>query len=317
MLIVFLVRVIPKRIISFFYTFNKTTFVRLKYSITETQDHQSFFSERKTIPYFGEDWHYHEDYELFYPINGTGVRIVGDSIEYFNENELVFLGSKVPHLFKNEVEDSSSEVDYIIIKFKPVLIHKFVDNVPEFSNIKSLLEKTCQGIIFEPMESYLMLEDLIRICESNGAERMIRLISILNRLALIKKTRALTSENFNLLNLESENENRLQKVINYIVKNYTNEISLKELSELSYMTTNSFCRYFKDRTGKTAFQFIREYRVSRACQMIINSRKTVSQICRDTGFNSFSSFNRVFKSIKGISASEYKSKYQRLKNQSS
>jgi AraC-like DNA-binding protein len=146
---------------------------------------------------------------------------------------------------------------------------------------------------------------------------MIRLISILNRLALIKKTRALTSENFNLLNLESENENRLQKVINYIVKNYTNEISLKELSELSYMTTNSFCRYFKDRTGKTAFQFIREYRVSRACQMIINSSKTVSQIWRDTGFNSFSSFNRVFKSVKGISASEYKSKYQRLKNQSS
>jgi transcriptional regulator GlxA family with amidase domain len=115
--------------------------------------------------------------------------------------------------------------------------------------------------------------------------------------------------------LESENEDRLQRVINFIVKNYVSEISLKELSDLSYMTTNSFCRYFKERTGKTAFQFIREYRISRACQMIINSRKSISQICRDTGFNSFSSFNRVFKAVKGISASEYKSKYQRLKNQ--
>jgi AraC-like DNA-binding protein len=288
--------------------------VRLKYSITQTEDYQSFFSERKTIPYFGEDWHYHEDYELFYPINGTGVRIVGDSIDYFNENELVLLGSKVPHLFKNELEDSSSQVDYIIIKFKPVLINKFVDNVPEFSNVKSLLENAHQGTIFEQMDNYLILEDLIRICESKGADRLIRLISTLNRLALIKQTRSLTSVNFKLICLESENEDRLQRVINFIVKNYVSEISLKELSDLSYMTTNSFCRYFKERTGKTAFQFIREYRISRACQMIINSRKSISQICRDTGFNSFSSFNRVFKAVKGISASEYKSKYQRLKN---
>jgi AraC-like DNA-binding protein len=289
--------------------------VRLKYSITQTEDYQSFFSERKTIPHFGEDWHYHEDYELFYPINGTGVRIVGDSIDYFNENELVLLGSKVPHLFKNELEDSSSQVDYIIIKFKPILINKFVDNVPEFSNVKSLLENAHQGTIFEQMDNYLILEDLIRICESKGADRLIRLISTLNRLALIKQTRSLTSVNFNLICLESENEDRLQRVINFIVKNYVSEISLKELSDLSYMTTNSFCRYFKERTGKTAFQFIREYRISRACQMIINSRKSISQICRDTGFNSFSSFNRVFKAVKGISASEYKSKYQRLKNQ--
>ena len=101
------------------------------------------------------------------------------------------------------------------------------------------------------------------------------------------------------------------------VENYIKEITLKELSEISCMTPNSFCRYFKDRTGKTAFQFIREYRISRACQMIINTRKPLSQIYLDSGFNSLSSFNRVFKSIKGISSSEYKSKYQRLKNNSS
>lgn len=291
--------------------------MQLKYSVTETKDYQSFFSERKTIPYFGVDWHYHDDYELFYPINGTGVRIVGDSIEYFNENELVLLGSKVPHLFKNEVEDSSSEVDYIIIKFKPVLINKFVDSVPEFSKVKSLLENARQGTIFRQIDSYLMLEDLIRICESKGADRLILLISILSRLALIKEKSSLTSENFSLIGLESENEDRLQRVINFIVENYIKEITLKELSEISCMTPNSFCRYFKDRTGKTAFQFIREYRISRACQMIINTCKPLSQIYLDSGFNSLSSFNRVFKSIKGISSSEYKSKYQRLKNNSS
>ena len=91
----------------------KTNKLQLKYSISENEDHQSFFVERKTIPYFGLDWHYHEEYELLYPITGTGVRIVGDCMEYFNENELVLLGSQLPHLFKNEVHDSSEEVDYL------------------------------------------------------------------------------------------------------------------------------------------------------------------------------------------------------------
>jgi AraC-like DNA-binding protein len=70
------------------------------------------------------------------------------------------------------------------------------------------------------------------------------------------------------------------------------------------MTTNSFCRYFKDRTGKTAFQFIREYRISRAFQIIINSSISIAQISEDTGFNSLSSFNSLFSDVKGISARE-------------
>ena len=223
----------------------------------------------------------------------------------------------LPHLFKNEVHDSSEEVDYIIIKFSPSLIHTFVDNVPEFSNIKTMLEKSRRGIIFQSMDSYVLLEDIIRICEFSGANRLIQLLKTLNRLSRIENTRNLASDNFNPATGNIEKEDRLQRIINFISENYVREISLQELSDLAFMTTNSFCRFFKERTGKTAFQFIREYRISRACQMIINSRTSISQICHDTGFNSFSSFNRVFKAVKGLSASEYKSKYQRLNNISS
>ncbi len=286
--------------------------MQLKYVISEKKDHQSFFVDRKTIPYFGVDWHYHEELELLYPIKGTGVRIVGDSMEYFNENELVLLGSEIPHLFKNEQSDSTAEVDYIVIKFKPALINKFIENVPEFSNVKRLIIGSRRGIIFQHHHSISLLKKIINITESSGAPRLIMLLDLLHHLSQIESVRSLASEGFKLKAGNSQEEGRLQRVINFIVENYVREISLQELSDLSYMTTNSFCRYFKDRTGKTAFQFIREYRVSRACQMIINSRKSISQICHDTGFNSFSSFNRVFKSIKGISASEYKKKYHRL-----
>ena len=125
----------------------------------------------------------------------------------------------------------------------------------------------------------------------------------------------LTSDSYKYV-VENNKEDRLQRVINFIIENFDKEISLKELADISYMTTNSFCRFFKERTNKTAFEFIREYRISKACQMIINSNKTISQICDDTGFNSFSSFNRVFKSVKGITASEFKYMYQEINSTS-
>ena len=121
----------------------------------------------------------------------------------------------------------------------------------------------------------------------------------------------LASENFSS-KLSVKGEDRTQKVIDYISNNYTKDISLDDLAEVAFMTTNSFCRFFKSRTGKTAFQFIREFRINKACQMLINGEKSIADICYDTGFNSFSSFNRIFKNLKNISASEYKSKYMSL-----
>jgi hypothetical protein len=61
---------------------------------------------------FDSEFHFHEECQLAYIIKGSGKRIVGDSIEYFAENDLVFLGPNVPHVWYNAgtgvSKDSSS-----------------------------------------------------------------------------------------------------------------------------------------------------------------------------------------------------------------
>jgi AraC-like DNA-binding protein len=283
--------------------------LKLKYSIFDKNIQKSFYAKRKNTPYRADDWHYHEEFELYFPMTGSGVRIVGDSMEYYGANELVLCGSNLPHLFKTNIEDNDH--DRVVVKFSKSLIFKIIENVPEFLKIKKLLIDSSRGILFPVSKSYSLINDFISLSEAIGAERIIQLLSILNKISKIDNFRLLSSESYKNVS-ESRNDDRLQKVINYITENFYREISLKELADISYMTTNSFCRYFKERTNKTAFEFIREFRISKACQMIINSNKTISQICNDTGFNSFSSFNRVFKSVKGITASEFKYMYQEI-----
>jgi AraC-like DNA-binding protein len=287
--------------------------LKLKYSIHNKNERKSFYAKRKNTPYLGDDWHYHDEYELYFPISGSGVRIVGDSMEYYSSNELVMCGSNLPHLFKTKSDYDNH--DRVVVKFSKALIWQIIENVPEFNKIKQLLKKSSRGILFPESKSYALVNDFISLSQASGADRLIQLLEILNKISKIEDIRMLTSDSYKYV-VENNKEDRLQRVVNFIIENFDKEISLKELADISYMTTNSFCRFFKERTNKTAFEFIREYRISKACQMIINSNKTISQICDDTGFNSFSSFNRVFKSIKGITATEFKYMYQEINSAS-
>jgi len=285
--------------------------LKLKYKSTEESNFNSIYVKRKKSPYFGNDWHFHNEFELMYIIKGDGVRIVGDNMDYFNNEELVFIGSGVPHVFKNEMNNFQDEVDYIVVKFNRTIGGQDIFRIPELSSINNFLKRSNKGLIFPKSTARSLKKQMLKLSKSKNESRIILLLKILKTLSSHKNYHELSSDNF-IMKDGSATKDRTKKVINYISENYNKNISLEDLASVSYMTTNSFCFYFKNRTGKTAFQFIREYRINKACQMLINGEKNVSQVCFDTGFNSLSSFNRVFKSLKHISASEYKSRYSDL-----
>jgi len=285
--------------------------LELKYHSYEKSELESFYVERKKMPYFGTNWHYHEDFELLFTIKGEGVRIVGDNMNHYGDNDLVFLGSSLPHLFKNEEKNAPEPVDYIVVKFNNLFSGQPIFSLPEFSQITQFLKLANRGIVFSKETTTKISKQIIKLSESTGADRIINLMIVLKTLSNEKDFQLLASESFSLKS-STKGEDRIQKVINYIADNYTKDLTLDDLAAVAFMTTNSFCRYFKGRTGKTVFQFIREFRVNKACQMLINGEKSISDICFDTGFNSFSTFNRIFKSLKSISANEYKSKYMKL-----
>ena len=154
----------------------------------------------------------------------------------------------------------------------------------------------------------LLKNKLIQLTKSNGSNKLIELINVLGMLSEEKSFKYLASESFNM-GFNSKDKERTQLIIDYITQNYNENIKLKDLASLAHMTTNSFCRFFKENTGSSAFSFLREYRINKACQLLINTDQKISQICYSTGFNSVSTFNRIFKIVKGLSASEFRIRY--------
>ncbi|WP_411767286.1 helix-turn-helix domain-containing protein [Winogradskyella sp. A3E31] len=73
------------------------------------------------------------------------------------------------------------------------------------------------------------------------------------------------------------------------------------------MTKNSFCRFFKQHTNKTFFDFLIAYRLEHVCQQLLRSKnRSITEISGALGFQSQSNFNRKFKEIKGVTPSEYR-----------
>ena len=268
----------------------------------------SFLAERRKTPYFGNNWHYHNEIELLLIIKGQGVRIVGDNMSHFGDNQLVLLGSNLPHLFRNE-DDETKEVDYIVIKFLYSLCDIPIFKIPELKTVNNLLKRSARGVLFKSEAVKNVKRKLIQLSKSQGVDKITNLIEVLGNLSKQEDFDYLASESYNI-GLASKDKERTQVVIDFITQNYSENIRLEDLASLIHMTTNSFCRYFKENTGNTAFNFIREFRINKACQLLINSDQKISQICYSTGFNSVSTFNRIFKMIKGLSASNFRLNYQ-------
>src|SRR5690606_4677514 len=104
--------------------------------------------------------------------------------------------------------------------------------------------------------------------------------------------------------------NRLDKLFQYILKNFRTEIKLEEVSDILHLTPTSFCRFFKERTKRTFSEFLIDFRLNHASKLIIDTNKSILEICYDSGYNNLSNFNRHFKKKYNMSPRVYRQTYR-------
>ncbi|WP_237561767.1 AraC family transcriptional regulator [Flagellimonas algicola] len=223
------------------------------------------------------------------------------------------MGEWLPHLWRNDEGGLEAvATDFIVIKFTRMFGGVDLFSIPELLHIKALLKEADQGLLFSKKTRKSVHEDLLKLAEAESSEKLILLLSVLQKLVVSKEYQTLSGPNFSLPK-EVAGENRLHKVINHISANFARDIKLNDIAEIAAMTPPAFCRFFKTRTNKTFSLFLNEVRISKACQLLINGEAAINQICYDVGFSSLTNFNRTFKSFKGISPSSYRDSYSNFR----
>ncbi|WP_053970680.1 AraC family transcriptional regulator [Mangrovimonas sp. ST2L15] len=254
-------------------------------------------------------WHFHPEIELVYVNKGKGKRHIGNHLSYFNNSQLMLLGSNLPHYgFTDRLTSNGSET---IIQFKPDFLGDLFFDKPEMTNIKQLLERAKQGILFKPETKKEVGPKIQSLVTFEGFERIIKLLEILNELGLSKDYTLLNVDGFAFETEPKDNE-KLNIIFKFINNNFKRAISLEEIADKVSMTEPAFCRYLKKATGKTFTRLVNEYRVVHATKLLNESQLSITDVCFESGFNNFSHFNKLFKEITGKSASKYRAEIKHI-----
>jgi AraC-like DNA-binding protein len=274
---------------------------------------QNSFSIRHDIQEnFGKIWHYHPELELHYVIRGEGVRFIGNNISNFASGEIILLGENLPHTWRCSDEyfqnNPSHEVEAIVIHFLPDCLGKDILNLPEAYLIPKLFDKAKKGMLLKGENRDKLAKLMLQAKDTENLDRLIILLSILKLLAEADDYTVLNPGHVQYQSDESD-VIRLNKVYNYTLTNFKKEINLNEVASISNLSVTSFCRYFKQMTKKTYYDFLIEIRVSHACRLLVEDKHPTNMICYQCGFNNVSNFYRHFKKVTGITPLEYKRKY--------
>jgi AraC-like DNA-binding protein len=268
-----------------------------------------FFIREVNQHYFSSEFHFHEECQLAYIIKGSGKRIIGDSVEHFDENELILIGSNIPHVWYNTERKYIKSKKILSVSLSLFISPaKFIHHLSDFGDIekiKQLFQRAQRGMVITGKSKLKSVGLLKKAAKEHGAEQIITLLKLIHLLSVTEEYAMLTTSNYVNTFQNRENE-RMNNVYEFLIKNFKHDISLAEVAGIAAMNPNAFCRFFKSRTQKSLTQFINEIRIGHACKLLNNKDAGIAQIAYDCGFNNVSNFNRSFKIVKKISPREYR-----------
>jgi AraC-like DNA-binding protein len=270
----------------------------------------SFSVREDRDPFINNRWHYHAEVELIIFHKGSGTQFVGDNIKRFQPGDIILVGSNLPHYWRYDdiFFGQEATVHSTVIHFAENFWGDTFLSLPETKPIRSLLERARRGILVSAREEELIPGLVDRIHSAEGIGRIIALMECLSVFASSSRLQMLSSIGFRPDYSESEND-RINAIYDYSFRHFTGKIYLGEVASIAGLVPNSFCRYFKSRTGKTYTQFLTEIRVGHACKLLLDNRISIKQLCYESGFNNFTCFHKNFRLITGKSPQSYQKEH--------
>ena len=255
--------------------------------------------------------HMHDFIEVLYCLHGSYYLCVNDFETTFTVGDMIIIGSKNIHEL-SPFKDANGEykADFIAIKFQPEMIYSGYSTTMElkyvlpfiFSNkkanyffTKNELSNTKLHDIFEDIKNELTTHEY-------GYE--IALKSAIYQV-ILQIIRILHGSNNMFGSFSIAVTQKLEIALNYIENNYTEPITVKELSDVSYMEYSYFSRLFKQLTGLNCTAYINRVRVKKSEPLLMSGKMSISSISDEVGFDNVSYYIKQFKLFNGISPKQY------------
>lgn len=251
-------------------------------------------------------FHWQDSIEILFVLKGTiqlGVEtetytLVEREIEIINANEvyriesndpdnLVLILNIDPNFFERYYDDAKETFFYT---------NSSVDNVQEDEKYY-LLRRFISILLYEVVSKIDDYEDSI---ESNLLEMMYHLLN--NFHYLFYDEESLKDDEFQL--------ERYHRIVKYISNNYMNKVSLQDIAEKEFLSSQYLSYKIKDVFGHGFNEYLNQIRVEESTKLLLDTEKNISEISEDVGFSHVRYYNKHFKLHYKITPMQYRKKYK-------
>lgn len=250
-------------------------------------------------------WHHHDEYELHLITATSGKVFVGDWIGHFQPGQVVMTGPRLPHNWVSTDLPAGGVAERdLVIQFLHAPIETGSAHIPELREVLPLLERAKHGVEFFGIYPQA-LAHWQRVKNHKGLARFGAFCDFLSELAQCTDYRLLSNTQ-----MQSEDNaaqlDQINAILSRISENLAEPASAADMARELGMSESGFSRFFRRATGNTFTDFVNHVRVSRACQLLMESDLLINHIGYQVGFNNIANFNRRFLDIKGMTPSDYR-----------
>lgn len=232
--------------------------------------------------------HFHDGFEIYYLVKGEVRYFIDNKIFELSAGDIILIPPNTLH--KTNIT-SDIPVERLLIDFTSHFFKKN-DNDPLFSGFNSFL-------VENPQKYVKILTDIENEFLSKAPQYEDMIKSLLT-IFLISQSRSSTT---------SKNDSAspfIERIINYINENYSENISLNSLADKFSISKNYLSKLFKSKTGFGINEYLNIIRVKKAVHLIISTNYPMSKVSSLCGFNDSNYFSTVFKKSHGISPIKYR-----------
>lgn len=251
-------------------------------------------------------WHSHKECELHLIVASTGRTYVGDYIGDFAPGNLILTGPYLPHNWiTDDVWTEEVPLRDMVIQFDQDRLLSMMKVFPEFEGVRQVLNEAASGVEFIDFNMEEARKQFARIRDTSGPTQIMAFFELMLSITSHKNRRTLS-----VLKLHHKNRSAKQikicQVVDHIVENFADPISVEQAAEIAGMSPTAFSRNFQTVTGNKFIEFVNRVRIGQACSMLYATDEQVSSICYGVGFQNLANFNRHFLKMKNMTPSAYR-----------
>jgi len=237
--------------------------------------------------------HTHNTYEIYYLNEGKRTYIIDNKVYEVKAGDFALIP---PNVFHKTTGDAYNKRTLICFSLD------FLEKAFTSDTVNEMLSCFSTHIISLPdseREGFLQLCRQINTQEKafsfKGQLFLANVLSLLKKYATPEKTTPKNSAN-----------RLLSEILNYICENFQTIENLEEISDNFLITKFHLCRIFKENTGMSVFSYINTLKIQSACNLLLNTNKSITEISEECGFSSHIYFCKAFKKQHGITPTKYR-----------